>query len=236
MKKGFTLSEVLITIGVIGVVASLTLPTVIKNKQNKELESAFKKSYSALSQAVTRTIQEDYGGTSPVVNSSATLKEFMSNIQKYYIKSVTCTADDTNCPTSVFPQNTGKNLGTSFLIKNYKTYDNRENPNYICNDGILAVADGSFLFFDYANSNEPVYGKTFIAVDTNGWRKKPNKYGHDFFLFQIVENGKFLPMGADGTYYTESKFCSKTSTYISNGYGCTSKALREADYFKNLPK
>jgi hypothetical protein len=158
----------------------------------------------------------------------------MSNIQKYYIKSVTCTVDDTNCSTSVFPLSRGYAI-TEVFGKYYRTYNGRY-PASLCNDGIIAVADGSFLFFDYAGAAETVYGKTFIAVDTNGWRKKPNKYGHDFFLFQIVENGKFLPMGADGTYYPESEYCSKTSTNSSNGYGCTSKALSEPDYFKNLPK
>lgn len=36
--KAFTLAEVLITLGIIGVVAAMTLPALINNKQNKELE------------------------------------------------------------------------------------------------------------------------------------------------------------------------------------------------------
>ncbi len=43
LKKGFTLSEVLITIAIIGVVAALTIPNIIKNTQRKDLETAFKK-------------------------------------------------------------------------------------------------------------------------------------------------------------------------------------------------
>ena len=50
----FTLAEVLITLGIIGVVAAMTLPTLINNAQNKQLEVAFKKSYSALSQIAQR--------------------------------------------------------------------------------------------------------------------------------------------------------------------------------------
>lgn len=36
MKKGFTLAEVLITLGIIGVVAALTLPSLITNYRKKE--------------------------------------------------------------------------------------------------------------------------------------------------------------------------------------------------------
>lgn len=52
MKKGFTLAEVLITIGVIGVVAALTLPTLIANTTSKRFAAQYKKSVSTLNQAV----------------------------------------------------------------------------------------------------------------------------------------------------------------------------------------
>ena len=52
MKKGFTLAEILITIGIIAIVVSMVLPTLINNKQNKELEVGLKKNYSVLSQAL----------------------------------------------------------------------------------------------------------------------------------------------------------------------------------------
>ena len=48
----FTLAEVLITLGIIGVVAALTLPSVIKNKENIELQSSLKLAYSTLNQAL----------------------------------------------------------------------------------------------------------------------------------------------------------------------------------------
>ena len=42
-KSAFTLAEVLITLGIIGVVAAMTLPTLVNDKQNKELQTQFKK-------------------------------------------------------------------------------------------------------------------------------------------------------------------------------------------------
>lgn len=52
MKKGFTLAEVLITLGIIGVVAALTLPTLIQTNKNKEVETKLKKIYSVMNQAI----------------------------------------------------------------------------------------------------------------------------------------------------------------------------------------
>ena len=49
--NAFTLAEVLITLGIIGVVAALTLPTLIKKYEAKALETQFEKAYSVLSQS-----------------------------------------------------------------------------------------------------------------------------------------------------------------------------------------
>ncbi len=60
MKKAFTLAEVLITLGIIGVVAALTLPTLTKKYEEYVLKVQFKKAYSVLSQAVIKA-QSEYG-------------------------------------------------------------------------------------------------------------------------------------------------------------------------------
>ena len=61
MKKGFTLAEVLITLAIIGVVAALTIPSVIVKTQQQEYRTAAKKAYSVLSQAVQLTqVQDGY--------------------------------------------------------------------------------------------------------------------------------------------------------------------------------
>ncbi len=50
-KNGFTLAEVLITLGIIGVVAALTIPTLVQNYQEKVTVNKVKKMYSTLSNA-----------------------------------------------------------------------------------------------------------------------------------------------------------------------------------------
>ena len=56
MKKlhAFTLAEVLITLVIIGIVAAITVPTMITNSNEQALKSALKKNNSVISQALRR--------------------------------------------------------------------------------------------------------------------------------------------------------------------------------------
>ena len=58
-KRGFTLAEVLITLGIIGVIAAMTVPTLMNNSTEVEFRSAFKKGLAALNQAVTMNVALD---------------------------------------------------------------------------------------------------------------------------------------------------------------------------------
>lgn len=60
MKKGFTLAEVLITLGIIGIVAALTIPNLIENYEKYITVVKLKRAYSIISQVVERAIA-DYG-------------------------------------------------------------------------------------------------------------------------------------------------------------------------------
>lgn len=59
MKTAFTLAEVLITLGIIGVVAALTMPALIANHRKTEIETRLRKVYSAVNQAVNMSIAND---------------------------------------------------------------------------------------------------------------------------------------------------------------------------------
>lgn len=60
LKTGFTLAEILITLGIIGVVAAMTIPVLIANTRSQQYRSRFKKTVSTLSQAA-RMSQAQYG-------------------------------------------------------------------------------------------------------------------------------------------------------------------------------
>ena len=68
MKKAFTMSEVLMTLGIIGVVASLTLPTIVQGVQSKELQARLKTTYSELNQVSQKFYAEHEVPFSPSVS------------------------------------------------------------------------------------------------------------------------------------------------------------------------
>ena len=63
-KLGFTLAEILITLGVIGVVAAITIPNLIANNKAKKLRSQYLKSYSTVQQ-VFKLMEADDVSTDP---------------------------------------------------------------------------------------------------------------------------------------------------------------------------
>ena len=58
-KNGFTLAEVLITLGIIGVVAAMTMPTLMNSTNGAQYKTAYKKALSVLSQAVVLNVALD---------------------------------------------------------------------------------------------------------------------------------------------------------------------------------
>lgn len=84
--KGFTMAEVLITIGIIGVVAAMTLPPLINKTQHKELQTAFLKTYSELNQASQQFMVKESMSVADyaAIDNSNTMEKFMK-----YFKGVT---------------------------------------------------------------------------------------------------------------------------------------------------
>ena len=70
-RFGFTLAEVLITLGIIGVVAAMTMPTLMNSTQGAQYKAAYKKALSALSQAVTLNVALDGSSFADVVAGTA---------------------------------------------------------------------------------------------------------------------------------------------------------------------
>ncbi len=77
-RFGFTLAEVLITLGIIGVVAAMTIPTLISNTNSAKFKSQYKKTLSTLNQAAlmgTAQYDLDFASlTTPCTNNGGTEK------------------------------------------------------------------------------------------------------------------------------------------------------------------
>lgn len=224
MKRAFTLAEILITLGIIGVVASLTIPTLVNNYRKKQFQSSLKKEYSVLLQALEMYKQDngEYLKLSDCYGKHACLKK---NIQPYLKVLIDCgnvqASSDKSCALNGYYS--GKYI--------YKTYSGHQANENKLDDGQLILNDGAQLLFEGTDYSTSFY----ISVDINGYRKLPNKWGEDLFTFQLMENGKLLPMGAPETDYQSPGFCSRETDLNLvnwlNGIACANRAIYDNSFW-----
>ncbi len=226
-KFAFTLAEVLITLGIIGVVAALTLPAVISNTQNKQLESGLKKGASVIEQALNM-YQAEYGDK--IAAGNIPNEELKPLLMKYMNVVKDCGYGHSDADKACIKNYGSGNSENSTYYKNYNGTSSIDNSLF--DEGQFVLADGSLILIQNSAQTDLLY----ISIDVNGFNKRPNRLGQDLFMFYISDKGQLLPMGAEGTNFQGEAYCAKTSTNSMNGAGCTYKALSEADYFKTLPK
>lgn len=232
-QDSFTLAEVLITLGIIGIVAAMTLPAVINNSRNKQLEAGLKRSYSLIGQALDMHQAQSGERATP---ENLKIYEMKPILMKYLQVIEDCGFGASDSNSACIPNTTGSGfLGDASKARKYKTYNGQRDINInLFDDGQFVLNDGILVLIENSGTSVRLY----ISVDVNGYNKNPNRLGHDLFMFQINDKGTLLPMGAPNTnYYSKTdKYCSQSSTNSLNGAGCTYKALNDKDYFKNLPK
>lgn len=83
--KGFTLAEVLITLGIIGVVAAITIPSLISKVQRAQIEAQVKENYSSVAQAMRMADADDVEAM-PVTVSVQGMKDWFNNFLAPYMK------------------------------------------------------------------------------------------------------------------------------------------------------
>ena len=106
-RFGFTLAEVLITLGIIGVVAAMTIPTLISNTNGAQFKTAYKKALSTLNQAAVMNVAlEDYDFSSLVADNpkgkdaNGSTPKSMSAVLKDRMQSATNITDTYTFPTA----------------------------------------------------------------------------------------------------------------------------------------
>lgn len=209
-RFAFTLAEVLITLGIIGVVASITIPTLMNNIQDAQLKTAWKKAYSVLSQA-TSQIVKDNGGTLKGICNNLDAACIATQFGKY-IKIISVCTD--NSAYQCFPK--------PFFLSGGP--DNADAPAIISatNDAILILNDGTNILIRYHDSTCSFTNGNpcgWMFVDVNGL-KPPNKFGKDVYGISIFEN-KILPYGANGAFNSGTDDCNTSG----QGFSCASSYL-----------
>ena len=203
----FTLAEVLITLGIIGVVAAMTIPTLVANYQKKETVTALKKAYSQLSQAVKMSELEN--GDKEYWNYDLPAETFMNTYLKPFLKDV--------------EQTNGFDIHKTINYKYLNGDRITESSVNDKNNSVIKLSDGTIIFVDGWSSGENT-GKG-ILVDTNGF-KKPNILGRDLFAFKITPSFGFAPSDLGKVEREEAlsdklHMCSKSKSAQKSGYPCS---------------
>lgn len=205
----FTLAEVLITLGIIGVVAAITIPVLMQNIQDKQFKEAAKTAYSKASQAV-QLMKDDNGGT--LVNFNTTTKSFKKDFSANFKVAQDCIWN--NC------------VAGSYTL--YKELSGGQASTNWMGNGQFITADG--VFWGIFNNAESGTTRIMITVDVNGYTKGPNVFGRDTFMFELY-NDTFKPMGATGTYFSAQTYCQPTeyNNYFQ-GMGCMEYVMDGTSY------
>ena len=200
--KAFTLAEVLLTLGIIGVVAAMTLPNLIHDYQQNVLKTSFKKAYSVASQAWAQAVAENPGsftgksGWTCTWASGETADYNPNDGRTDAFKSKMTVVKSCVAQAGCWPDNfetCGVLVGGS-QFGAYSPYS----YSWISADGMCWASP-------WKNLDEST-----ILVDTN-CNKKPNKIGEDIFS---------LMLGVDGIIYFAIGDPSTTGKQVSSGLVC----------------
>ena len=210
-KAAFTLAEVLITLGIIGVVAAITLPSLISNYQDKQFKTAYKKAYSDISQVVQEGIIENKFTRTARWNGEALSQEMNLFREKFKI-TVDCPVENHNISPCWKKGDTlcggacsSGNAEDGIDYENGTPYNDKSN----C---FLDASGRSWCAFDNSEN--------LFLVDTNGFTP-PNQFGKDRFIFtfgnskgertyQSSDYAKIIPYAKDtssATYYCKHPPC-----------------------------
>lgn len=201
MKKGFTLAEVLITIGIIGVVAALTLPPLIQDYREQATVTRVKKFYSVFSQAYAMAVQEN--GT----------------IDNWGLKDTEMYEDDDgnslHSEESFEEYDKFLTIMSKYLTKagyqklhNSKGEGNSENTGYVLADGTQII--GIWLQPSNCNGSNSYCGDFYIKTDNKSYYDENNNFKPNIFAFRI-EPDRIYPFGTDDS--TFKNYCLNGKNY-----------------------
>lgn len=170
-NKGFTLAEVLIALGIIGVVAAMTIPSLINKYKELVTVNKVKKFYSMMNQALLLSINDfgyvDEWGASNSVN--------IANNLKAHLKVVKDCKGNSGCIAAKYTWTEGYDIDSRY----YK----------------MILSDGSYLWLRNNYRDDCSLGDTNMSTgvcgllwfDLNG-KQEPNDVGKDVFVFYILKN------------------------------------------------
>jgi prepilin-type N-terminal cleavage/methylation domain-containing protein len=218
---GFTLSEVLITLGIVGVIAALSMPSLIANTQNKTNAASLASAVTDIENAIANMM---------LIEDVIDLSEINFNNFTKYIRLTNTEVDPCDnfydCSSNKPIKQIGNNSG-AFTTTELRGYFSLF---YLTNSGaLLAVAPP----IDPCEFNDVCLSSNFkIYIDVNG-KKKPNTAGRDFFAFFLGSDGKLYPYGgkeatrllSSAEYWEDSQNIEYACNDKIKSLGCTGRLI-----------
>jgi prepilin-type N-terminal cleavage/methylation domain-containing protein len=203
-KNGFTLAEVLITLSIIGVIAALTMPTLVVKYQKLQTVTQLKKVYSVLNQAMrlSEVDNGDYAGWDTTLSA----KDYNEKYWLPYFRVMKICDTYQDCGyTSGYPW-----FGSNGVVNSTAAVSPSLRTTFITAEGIL------YSIWMYTSSVGNV--SHYIVIDLNN-SKPPNQYGKDVFWFERAAEKGVLP----GGWGSGTADCSTTGI----GFRCAAKIAND---------
>lgn len=239
--KAFTLAEVLITLGIIGIIAEITIPALILSTQRQEFAILAQKNYSNVQNMLKMYMVDQGTGSLGLTNlfagafTDTIVQDEMENMVHKYFKVIkTCRMDTSDYSCAI----TEKYFGTA---KPY-TYPNSTSRYYT-----FITADGTEIFILMTDTCSPDFTKPgkmkalcgACMFDVNG-AKGPNTFGKDFFAsFGIDYDGTLYPVygnefairqnNTNSYWKNKATVCGDATAYPDmssvSGIGCAARLM-----------
>ena len=225
--RAFTLAEVLITLGIIGVVAALTMPTLINNINNKANINKLKREYSLFQQAFQQIAADnDLEFKNAVADCpNSTKHACLKDIFKSKLKTVAdCDSNDGDNLGKCFVQDKDAKKLNGESVPLYAGYFNQNTTSgLVLDDGASAAIWLDAM--DCTNALSSVKQRCgWFVIDVNGPQKRPNTWGKDLFLFFLYAD-QIMPADENTMDYANYRDDCETGT--NYGLTCASKYLFE---------
>ncbi|MBQ2645422.1 type II secretion system protein [bacterium] len=198
-NNGFTLAEVLLTLVIIGIVASMTIPNIFAHFTEKATVVRLKKTYSLLNSAVKSAVAingpVDYWEFGNASAKGANSVIFNNTIKPY----LNITKD---CKTGTGCWDTSYTMYLNGITREGDFDKDTTRARMILSDGIFLQTNFSApdcnIDAASASTNHILnHACGTINIDINGF-KGPNILGIDIFDFYITKNGDIVPLGIEG--------------------------------------
>lgn len=219
-SKAFTLAEIMITLLIIGVVASIILPAIIEDTQNEEFYTLLKKDYSIFSDAAKRMMMDNGGNLAGLFTNGF-------DIQNKFGEHIILTKKCSNAQQGCFY------AGTSTWQNLHGDDGWFNHTSSGANSSTAILSNGGLVFFQLqATDCENNYGTGSLAEHTCGWIhidvngfKGPNTLGRDIYALFVTNTG-MQPFGIPkASYHSWSAYCNKDYAGNDSGQGCAAKVL-----------